>query len=170
MLDQVQALVAEHRLGAAGRKRGAAMTKELVNTPGRLALVKPAASVSWAAIKQRKQKAQSARLSKQSSKAASLAPSEASSMGRTASQELLDASLDDLTAKQLQGAAGGPQGASRQPSSVNDMLNAAEVLLLVVVVLMLVTVVLRLVAVVHYAIHGHAAMLLQCYRPALASP
>ena len=32
-----------------------AMTRELVNTPGRLAYVKPHASTSWAAIKHRKQ-------------------------------------------------------------------------------------------------------------------
>lgn len=53
-LLQVQALVAEHKLGAAGRKLGVAMTKELINTPGRLAYVQPAASTSWAAIKQRR--------------------------------------------------------------------------------------------------------------------
>jgi hypothetical protein len=53
-LLQVQALVAEHKLGAAGRKLGVAMTKELINTPGRLAYVQPAASASWAAIKQRR--------------------------------------------------------------------------------------------------------------------
>lgn len=53
---QVQALVAEHKLGVQGRKLGVAMTKELINTPGRLAYVKPAASTSWAAIKQRKSK------------------------------------------------------------------------------------------------------------------
>ncbi len=53
-LSQVQALVAEHKLGAAGRKLGVAMTKELINTPGRLAYVQPAASTSWAAIKQRR--------------------------------------------------------------------------------------------------------------------
>ncbi len=50
----MQALVAEHKLGAAGRKLGVAMTKELINTPGRLAYVQPAASTSWAAIKQRR--------------------------------------------------------------------------------------------------------------------
>ncbi|KAL0041640.1 hypothetical protein WJX79_010316 [Trebouxia sp. C0005] len=33
-LQKVQALVAEHKLGAAGRKLGVAMTKELINTPG----------------------------------------------------------------------------------------------------------------------------------------
>ncbi|KAL0042382.1 hypothetical protein WJX77_010805 [Trebouxia sp. C0004] len=53
-LQKVQALVAEHKLGAAGRKLGVAMTKELINTPGRLAYVQPAASTSWAAIKQRR--------------------------------------------------------------------------------------------------------------------
>ena len=51
---QVQALVAEHKLGAEGRRLGVAMTKELINTPGRLARVKPAASTSWAAIKQQR--------------------------------------------------------------------------------------------------------------------
>lgn len=127
---QVQALVAEHKLGASGRKLGVAMTKELVNTPGRLALVKPAASVSWAAIKQRKQKARSARQSKESSKAASLAQSEVSSMGRTASQEPLDSSLEELSAEQLHDAVARSLAASRQPSNLS-VLDTEEVQLLV---------------------------------------
>lgn len=53
---QVQALVAEHKLGAAGRKLGMAMQKELINTPERLAKVQPPASSSWAAINKGKQK------------------------------------------------------------------------------------------------------------------
>ena len=61
MTLQVQALVAEHKLGAAGRKLGMAMQKELVNTPERLAKVKPPASSSWAAIHKGKQKSCSAK-------------------------------------------------------------------------------------------------------------
>lgn len=45
---QVQALVAEHKLGAAGRKLGMAMQKELINTPERLAR-EPTLSRKWAA-------------------------------------------------------------------------------------------------------------------------
>ena len=61
MTLQVQALVAEHKLGAAGRKLGMAMQKELVNTPEHLAKVKPPASRSWAAIHKGKQKSRSAK-------------------------------------------------------------------------------------------------------------
>lgn len=45
---QVQALVAEHKLGAAGRKLGMAMQKELINTPERLAM-EPSLSRKWVA-------------------------------------------------------------------------------------------------------------------------
>ena len=58
---QVQALVAEHKLGAAGRKLGMAMQKELVNTPEHLAKVKPAVSRNWAATHKGKQKSRSAK-------------------------------------------------------------------------------------------------------------
>lgn len=61
MTLQVQALVAEHKLGAAGRKMGMAMQKELVNTPEHLAKVKPAASRSWAANHKGKQKSRGAK-------------------------------------------------------------------------------------------------------------
>ncbi len=56
----MQTLVAEHKLGVQGRKLGVAMTRELVNTPKRLAYVKPAAGTSWAAIKQRRNNARTA--------------------------------------------------------------------------------------------------------------
>ena len=128
-MQQVQALVAEHKLGASGRKLGAAMTKELINTPGRLAYVNPAASVTWAAIKQRKQKARSARQSIEAQRAASIAASEASSMGRTASQELLEQSLDGRLTDQLPDGYAEAAGlaASRQASNLNDLTDPADV-------------------------------------------
>ena len=128
-MQQVQALVAEHKLGASGRKLGAAMTKELINTPGRLAYVNPAASVTWAAIKQRKQKARSARQSIESQKAASTARSEASSMGQTASQELLEQSLDGLLTDQLLdgSAEAALLATSEQASNLNDLADISDV-------------------------------------------
>lgn len=61
---QVQALVAEHKLGVQGRKLGIAMTKQLIDTPERLAHVKSASASSWAAINKRKQKSDRAKQSK----------------------------------------------------------------------------------------------------------
>ena len=52
----MQALVAEHKLGAQGRKLGIAMQKELINTPERLAMMKTQAAQSWAAIKRKRDK------------------------------------------------------------------------------------------------------------------
>ena len=52
----MQALVAEHKLGAQGRKLGIAMQKELINTPERLAMMKAQAAQSWAAIKRKRDK------------------------------------------------------------------------------------------------------------------
>ena len=60
---QVQALVAEHKLGAQGRKLGIAMTKQLIDTPERLAHVKPPSPSMWATNKC-KPKSRSAKKSK----------------------------------------------------------------------------------------------------------
>ena len=122
----MQALVAEHKLGASGRKLGVAMTKQLIDNPARLAKVNPAASVTWAAIKQRKQKARSARQSIESQRAASIAASLASSMGRTASQELLEQDLAGLLAEQ-DCADAAALAASQQNSDTDPIVDVDEV-------------------------------------------
>lgn len=105
---QVQALVAEHKLGAAGRKLGMAMQKELVNTPERLAKVQSTAAHSWAAINKGKQKSRSGQ---QAQKQASCSPSRPHVNDSEAAAAVAEAApADEIPGQLLEGADASPSG------------------------------------------------------------